>query len=185
MQTLSRSAGSGSVRINTVALGGVCAALAFVLGWQFALDARPCPLCLLQRVAFVMAGVGLLLNVRFGPSSLHYSAVLIAAVAGLALAGAPAFLPAEPGGSGPLLLGLPLHAWAFLAFGALLAYCAVMLALDRKWGDNAIPRPASLAGGLVMWLFLALALAHLALAVLECGPGTCPDRPVAYLWFRS
>jgi len=186
MQTLSRSAGSGSVLVNTFALAGVCAILIFAFAWQFVFDELPCPLCLLQRVAFIMAGVGLLLNVRFGPSSLHYSAVLIAALGGLAASGRQVLLHAAPGdpGYGSPFLGLHFYTWAFIAFAGLLVYCGAMLAIDRKWGDNVIPRPASLFGGLVMWLFLIATLANVVMVVLECGFGACPDNPVSYLWLK-
>ena len=58
----SRNPARGSRVLNALALLGVTTILGLAFAWQFAYDEPPCPLCLLQRVAFMLAGVGLLLN---------------------------------------------------------------------------------------------------------------------------
>jgi disulfide bond formation protein DsbB len=52
--------------LNAAGLLGLSAILAVAFGYQFVLGEIPCPLCLLQRVAFTAAGVGLALNVAVG-----------------------------------------------------------------------------------------------------------------------
>ncbi|WP_050840963.1 disulfide bond formation protein B, partial [Bordetella pertussis] len=141
-----RNPGRGSRIVNTLVLLAVSLLLLSALAWQW-LDAEaPCPLCLLQRAALVLIGVGLLLNVRMGPSPLHYAMVLAPALGGLTAAGWQLLSP-DAGAAAP-----PWQGWAFLLFGAMLVYCTLMLAADRKWGDNALKKPVALPGALVMGL---------------------------------
>jgi disulfide bond formation protein DsbB len=168
--------------LNALALLGVTVALLVAFAWQFLFDELPCPLCLLQRVAFVLAGTGLLLNLRFGASPLHYAMVVAASLGGIAASGRQVLLHMAPGnpGYGSLFLGMHFYSWALFAFVALIAYCAVMLALDRKATDNAMPRRAGVAAALVMWLFFLTSLANAVGTTVECGFGPCPDNPVQY-----
>ena len=41
----------------------------------------PCPLCTLQRAAFIAAGFGLALNLIFGPRPSHYGVMILGAAA--------------------------------------------------------------------------------------------------------
>lgn len=173
-----------SVFLNALALLAISAVLILAFVWQIAYDELPCPLCLLQRVAFIMAGAGLLLNLRFGSSPAHYAMVLIAALGGTAAAGRQILLHMEPGnaGYGPQFLGMHFYSWALLAFVTLLVYCGFMLAIDRKAIDNAMPRRVGIATALVMWLFCLVSLGNTVSTTLECGIGPCPDNPVQYEW---
>lgn len=165
------SPGHGSRQVNALMLFLVCLGLIFSLVWQGMAAGYACPLCTLQRMALVMAGVGLLLNVRLGPSPLHYAMTIAAALAGIAISCWLALLPAEA--NARLLMGLRLHSWTFAMFGVLAAFALLMQTLDRRWGDNAIRRTASLLGTIVMTLFLVAALASAVGAVMDCGVSTC------------
>jgi len=173
-----------SIVLNTLALLGVVGALAFAFAWQFLYNELPCPLCLLQRVAFIMAGVGLLLNVRFGASPLHYAVVLASALGGAAASMRQVLLHIAPGdaGYGMAFLGMHFYTWALVSFVALMVYCTVMLAVDRRQADNPEPRAAGTVAVAVMWLFFAVAAANVLFTTLECGFGACPDDPTEYLW---
>lgn len=179
-----RQPSPASIALNMLALLAITAALVFAFVWQFAFHELPCPLCLLQRVAFMLAGAGLLLNLRFGPSPMHYGMVLAAALGGTAAAGRQVLLHLAPGnpGYGSIVLGLHFYTWALIAFVALIAYCAFMLALDRKAVDSAMPRRVGILGALAMWLFFLVVLANAASTTMECGLGPCPDDPVHYQW---
>ncbi|HEY0295200.1 MAG TPA: disulfide bond formation protein B [Bordetella sp.] len=163
--------GHGSRQFNALLLFLICASLVFSLVWQGLAVDYACPMCALQRVALVLAGVGLLLNVRLGPSPLHYAMTIAAALAGAAISGWLALRPADLGAR--LLFGLHLYSWAFLVFGALVVFSLLMLALDRRWGDNALKCPVSMLGAVVMALFLAAALASAAGTSLDCGVAAC------------
>ena len=135
-----------------------------------------CPLCLLQRGALVLAGMGLLLNVRLGPSPMHYSMVILSSLAGFALAAQQVLMQVVPGAavSTDTLLGLRWPTWSAAGFLALILFSLLMLIVDRKWGDNALKRPVGLPGMIIMGLFLAAVLSGMAGAVLQCGVGACP-----------
>jgi len=163
--------GHGSRQLNALSLFLVCASLIFSLVWQGLAAGYACPMCGLQRVALMLSGVGLLLNIRLGPSPLHYAMTISASLGGAAISGWLALRPADLGAR--LLLGLHLYSWAFLVFAGLVAFSLLMLALDRRWGDNALKRPVSLPGAAVMVLFLVAALASAAGASLDCGVTAC------------
>ena len=48
------------------ALIGLSAVLLVAFYYQLVLGEFPCPLCLLQRVGFIVAGVGVILNLTYG-----------------------------------------------------------------------------------------------------------------------
>ena len=161
----------GSRQINALALILVCVSLVVSLVWQGMSPGYACPMCTMQRMALVLAGMGLLLNVRLGPSPLHYAMTIVAALVGIAFS---AWLALQPAGQGArLLMGLRLHSWAFLVFGVLVVFALLMQTLDRRWGDNALKRTASLLGSMVMALFLIVALASAAGTTMDCGVSAC------------
>ena len=96
----------------------------------------------------MLAGVGLLLNLRLGPSPMHYAMVIAAALGGMLASGRQVLLHIAPGdpGYGTTLLGLHFYTWSFIAFVALIAFCVLMLSADRKWGDSMLKQvPRGLA----------------------------------------
>ena len=69
---------------NAAGAAGIATILMVAFGLQFGLNEPPCPLCNLQRAAFVLCGFGFVLNLRFGIQPLHYGLVLLGALFGLA-----------------------------------------------------------------------------------------------------
>ena len=106
----------GSRILNGLALLGVTGALGVDFFWQFAYGELPCPLCLLQRVALVMAGVGFLLNLRMGPSPMHYAMSIAGALGGMLASGRQVLLHIMPGDPryGEPFMGLHFYTWAFI-----------------------------------------------------------------------
>ena len=168
--------------LGAMAVAGVLV-VAFVL--QVAHNELPCPLCMLQRVAFVLCGFGFLMNLRFGSQPLHYGITLLAALFGLVASGRQVLLHIVPGdaGYGPPLLGLHLYTWTFAFFIATVAGVALLLLLsprepERREGRHALPM-----GGLssfAAWLLILVTLANAAAAFALCGPVECPDNPTSY-----
>lgn len=179
----SRNPARGSRILNGLALLGVSIILCMAFVWQWVYDEPPCPLCLLQRLALVLAGVGFLLNMRLGPSPMHYAMAIAAALGGMAASGRQVLLHIAPGdpGYGTPLLGLHFYTWAFIACTAIIAFCVLMLSADRKWGDSILKKPVSTLGAMVMALFFLVTLANVGGTTLECGLGPCPDNPAGYL----
>lgn len=183
----SRNPARGSRVLNGLALLAVTAILGMAFVWQFVYDELPCPLCLLQRVALILAGVGFLLNMRVGPSPMHYAMSIAASLGGMIAAGRQILLHIAPGdpGYGPPLMGMHFYTWAFIAFFGIIVFSILMQTADRKWGDSMLKKPVSMLGILVMALFFIMALANTASTTLECGFGPCPDDPKSYLLLGS
>jgi glucan phosphoethanolaminetransferase (alkaline phosphatase superfamily) len=112
---------------------------------------------------------------------------IAAALGGMLVSGRQVLLHIAPGdpGYGAPLLGLHFYTWSFIAFVAIIVFCAVMLSADRKWGDSMLKKPVSALGVLVMALFFVATLANVGSTTLECGFGPCPDDPAGYLLLDS
>lgn len=180
LQTASR----GSRRVNALALLAVTLLLFFSLGWQIRLDEYACVTCTLQRAALALAGMGLLLNLRLGPSPLHYAMTIAAALAGGAVSAWQVLRVSEAEAEPSRIFGLQLDSWAFVAYGVLVAFSLLMLMIDRKWGDNVLKRPVALPGAIVMALFLLAVLCSAAGPVLDCGVSACIPSPQAMAAMR-
>ncbi|WP_200797213.1 disulfide bond formation protein B [Microbulbifer donghaiensis] len=169
--------------LDCLALLGVSAVLWLAFVWQLRLHELPCPLCLLQRVAFAMVGVALLMNLRFGIRPLHYGIAVLSALAGTVSAGRQVLLHIAPGdtGFGSPFLGLHLYTWALLAFLLLLVYCGLVLLSDTV-DSEARPRKLSTLARIAAVAFLSILMINLVSTTVECGFGPCPDNPTDYKW---
>jgi disulfide bond formation protein DsbB len=176
-----------SLRLNALGLLAICAVLLVAFVDQLVLDDLPCPLCILQRAGFVVAGFGLALNLRFGPRASHYAIMIIGAVAGGTVAGRQVLLHILPGSGsyGSALFGLHFYTWAFIVFALIVLGTAVMLLFDGPFAPSeyATKRLAGLSL-IACALFMLLALGNGISTVLECAGGLCPDSPTRYLLLR-
>lgn len=168
--------------LNALGLIAICAVLLVAFYDQFVGGELPCPLCILQRAGFVGVGVGLALNLKFGPRPSHYALAILSAMAGGAVAARQVLLHIVPGTGtfGAPFLGLHFYSWALLLFIVIIAGCALLLLFDRQF--EPAPRLYKL-GGLGLFAFALIALLVLGngvSTVLECGGGLCPDDPVGY-----
>ena len=172
--------------LDTLALFALSGVLLVAFYYQIVLAELPCPLCALQRVGFIVAGTGLILNLRVGYSPAHYGLVLLTAVVAGSASLRQIALHIVPGTGhyGSALFGMHFYTWAFVGYGALVVYVGVLLLLlgSRSPARERVPSPRPLAA-LACWLFLAMAAANVAAFLLECGFGPCPDNPVGYLWW--
>ena len=66
-----------AITLNAIGLYAISAVLLAAFAFQLVLDELPCPLCLLQRVGFVIVAVGPILTIRYGPRPSHYSYCVI------------------------------------------------------------------------------------------------------------
>jgi disulfide bond formation protein DsbB len=174
---------SHAVMLNALALYGVALVLAAAFAAQLWLGELPCPLCLLQRIAFALLAIGPMLNVRFGPRPSHYAWSLLAAAAGATVAMRQILLHVMPGdpGFGSALLGYHYYTWAFIGFAAAIILIAAMLLFDRQFADwETTPTPAGAFARIAVWLVIALTALNVVSTLLECGFAACPDSPVEY-----
>nr|WP_307062032.1 disulfide bond formation protein B [Ancylobacter vacuolatus] len=172
-----------SRQLNALGLIAVGVVLLFAFFDQLVGGELPCPLCILQRAGFVGVGVGLALNVKFGPRPSHYALAILSAMAGGAVAARQVLLHIVPGTGtfGAPFGGLHFYSWALALFIVIIAGCALLLLFDRQFAPAA--RIHTL-GGLTLVAFALIALLALSngvSTVLECGGGLCPDDPVNYL----
>jgi len=169
---------------DSLALFALSGLLVVAFYYQIVLSELPCPLCALQRVGFIVAGVGLILNLRVGYSPAHYGLVLLTAVAAGSASLRQIALHIVPGTGhyGSAMFGLHFYTWAFVGYGALVVYVGVMLLLEARAPARDRVPPAGLFAAFASWLFVAVAAANVASFLLECGFGPCPDNPTGYMW---
>lgn len=170
---------------NLLALLGICGSLVMAFAYQIILNEIPCPLCQLQRVALILAGIGMMMNIRFGPSSTHYALIIFSALGGMTASGRQVLLHIAPGdaGYGSPLWGLHFYTWGLIAFEMMLIFTAVMLCIDRNHMQLNQQRinPSTMTI-LVIMFFLILVAANMVSSVMVCQFGPCPDDPTSYLW---
>src|SRR4029453_4164597 len=168
---------------DTLALYAISAVLTVAFYYQFVLGELPCPLCALQGVGFVIAGVALMLNLRSGYSPAHYGLAILTSIAAGSASLRQISLHIIPGtGSyGSALFGMHFYTWAFVGYGALLVYVGAMLIVAPTGRVERPNRPSAFELG-AFALFVALAATNVLAFLLECGFGSCPDDPTGYLW---
>lgn len=120
--------------LNFLDIIGICAVLIFAFYIQIFWHEEPCPLCNLQRLAWIGVAIGILLNLRFGISSRHYSLSLLSALIGAGVALRQVTLHIVPGeaGFGAPIFGLHLYTLSFMGFIVSLFYLALLM----FFGDN-------------------------------------------------
>jgi disulfide bond formation protein DsbB len=171
-----------SLRLNAIGLLAISAVLLFALGDQLLYKDLPCPLCILQRLGFLLAGFGLALNLRFGPRPSHYGLTIIGAMFGGVVSVRQVLLHIVPGSGayGDAFLELHFYTWALILFTLVVLGTACMLLFDRQFEQ---PPQSQRLAGISRFAFALIAILALGNAVstgLECGIGLCPDNPVDY-----
>ena len=184
----SRSRTAMQRTLDTLALYGICAVLGVAFYYQFGLGELPCPLCALQRVGFVVAGVG-----ADAQPARRLLACALRARAAVGRRGgqrvvAPDLAARDPGHR-PLRLGavrlslLHLGVRGLRRAGRLRRRNADDRAQRRR--ARARAHPPARRRKLACWMFMLLAAANAAAFLRECGLGPCPDNPTGYLWWPA
>lgn len=173
---------------NTLGAAGLAFVLVLAFAFQFALHELPCPLCILQRIAFALCGLGFVLNLRFGVQPNHYGLILLSALFGLAVSGRQILLHIVPGtGSyGSAILGLHFYSWAFILFLLIIGGVAVLLMLSGS-GRFDYSRSDALAAArfvglprLMAYVLTVMVFASAVATFAQCGPIECADDPKSY-----
>ena len=170
---------------NQLALIAIIGILSYAFVGQIYFGELPCPLCLMQRMGFVIIGLALVMNIRCGAYSAHYGWGIIGGLVGMMVSLRQVLLHALPGdpGFGATFLELHFYTWAFIGYLGLTAGLAILLMLP-----NRDVRSRSLFANALVILFIVIVFANLASTLLECGIGPCTDDPVKYeglIWLRS
>jgi len=170
---------------NQLALAAIVGMLSYAFFDQLIFGELPCPLCLMQRMGFVLIGFALVLNIRFGAHATHYGLGIIGGLVGMMISLRQILLHILPGdaGFGATFLGLHFYTWAFVAYLGLIAGFAILLMLPNRDVRSRTP-----IANILVILFILLVFANLVSTLLECGLGPCADDPVKYegwLWLRA
>jgi len=170
---------------NQLVLAAIIGMLSYAFFDQLYFGELPCPLCLMQRIGFVIIGFVLVLNIRCGAHITHYGWGIIGGLVGMTVSLRQVLLHILPGdkGFGTTFLELHFYTWAFVGYLGLIAALAILLMLPNREVRSRSP----FANALVI-LFIFIVFANLASTLLECGLGPCADDPVKYegwLWLRT
>lgn len=152
--------------IATCQVAVVCVTLLGSLTYQFALHDLPCPLCVVQRLAFLLACVGPIgiicarLPHERTPEfqARGFALCILASIVGVAASGRQILLHIVPpdAGYGPPVLGLHLYSWALIVFLCLIASSAVGL----LWvNEKALQLPAATKVAALLAVGLGIAIA--------------------------
>jgi len=170
-----------------------CAVLLAAMSVQLFGHESPCPLCMLQRYAMILATIGPMWIVadalRGQLSRLRYVAGLglsiIASVAGGIESTRQILLhiasKTDPG-YGSAVVGLHLYTWALITFVVVIVFCGALLLLSPTVAAVA-PQShgARLVARGVLWLFLGVILVNVVLIILLEGfSWVLPDNPTSY-----
>jgi len=170
--------------LNLLGLLGITAVQVAAYAFQFAEGELPCPLCLLQSVAFAMVAFGFLLNVTHGGQPAHYGIILLSALFGASVSGRQILLHIVPGSGacGSAILDLHFYTWAFLLFVVTILATATLLLLhvgEAEVGPSQSTPPAPFLS-LVVIAAIVVTAANAVTTFIQCGPIECPDNPVSY-----
>lgn len=177
-------------RLNAIGLAGCSAILLVAFGYQVVGGELPCPLCILQRAAFVAAGMGFAMNICLGARPAHYAIAILGAVAGFGIAARQTLLHIAPGTGvyGSALFGLHFYVWSLIAFAGMIVAAAILCLFETQFSDrdaNSGSRRIEAIGLGSVLLFLAITLANAGSTLAECGGGLCPDNPTRYEFLDS
>ena len=174
---------------NAWVLLGVLGA-AFVA--QFAAGEPPCPLCVMQRVAMMLAAIGpchILIAASRGPLEardvgIGSGILVLGSLLGAAISVRQVLLhilPGDPGFGAPVM-GYHLYTWALIAFACNIGAAGVQL-VGLAWLRPEVgvrsPLAAITTGALALML-----VANILSVIAEAGfAWKLPDNPVRYLLF--
>lgn len=170
--------------LNSLGLLGICGVLTMAYVLQWTLNELPCPLCMLQRVAFTAVAFGLLLNSRYGIRASHHGIVILSAMFGMAVSGRQMLLHIVPGSGayGTVLLGLHFYSWAFVLFTVIVIGTAGLLLAEPEERPTQSRVQAWLAH-VAVYIAIALTFGNALTTFVQCGPVECADNPTYYWLF--
>ncbi|KWB77688.1 hypothetical protein WL40_33190 [Burkholderia ubonensis] len=174
--------------IDLLALYGVNAVLLVAFYFQLVHGELPCSLCNLQRVAFVLFGAGLLLNLwGENPSPTNYALSAIGALVGSLIGLTQMFLHVLPGTPpyGGAILGMHMYTASYVALTASIIYCVLMLAFQARLQMINVGTPSSDSRRppivkLAVVLFAVLVVGNLVSVFIETGFHSLYSDPQHY-----
>lgn len=171
--------------LSVLAILGVSVLLILALVLQFFFNELPCPLCLLQRIGFLVVAIGFVLNLQEGLRPSHYSMVLLGGLftAFVALRQIVLHILPGTGGYGTTILGFHLYTWSFILAMLVVIMTAVLQGFDTQYAEPSVKskRLQQVTPWLV-GLVWSLAVINFVSTIAECGLTICPDNPRHYVY---
>lgn len=165
---------------NALGLLGIIFVLGFALADQFLFHDLPCPLCLLQRLGFILSGMCFMANLRWGASPLVYGLLILSVLFTNAAAVRQILLHITPddAGYGNQFLGLHFYTWALVASLGILLYASLLLCIHQTRVSSFEPHPKWVSA--LCLAFMGIILVCLISTTLQCGLGPCDPDPTHY-----
>jgi hypothetical protein len=175
-----------------VEVAGICGVLIGAFFVQFVEKELPCPLCMLQRMAMMLAAMGpfhLLGRIRSTGSigvdtmARAYGMSILAAVLGLVMSSRQVLLHILPGdpGYGSTVFGMHLYSWGVVVFLAVLVVSGLTMIMARQLHIEKCPHPDSIATRILSWIFIVVIGANVVATFVESGfHPFLPDNPTTY-----
>ncbi len=180
---------------HIVAVGYAFVILA-AIATQFIESELPCPLCVLQRMAMILVGIGAIWMVgqarkgtlTLGAYARSYGLMILSALLGALMSTRQIELHILPGesGYGEAVLGFHLYTWALITFVIAILYSAIMLVFLKPTLPVAPSGNGSLwLSRILVWIFIAIIIANVVLVFAEEGfAWYLPDDPTGYRLFH-
>ena len=179
---------------NAMNAWGLLLVLAAAFGEQLLTGEPPCPLCVMQRIAMMLATLGpayvLMAAERQALTARHVAVgagiSTVASLLGAAISVRQILLhilPGDPGFGAPVF-GYHLYTWAAVAFACNLLAAGLQL-VGLEWFETAPVRLPTLARLTVLAIGFML-MANIVSVVAEAGfTWKLPDNPTGYLLFGN
>lgn len=170
----------------------VCGVLLGSLGYQFGVGELPCPLCVAQRLSFLLACVGPVGILRkagqagggSGFQARGFALCILASALGMLVSSRQVLLHIVPpdAGYGPPVMGLHLYTWALIVFLCLILSSAVGL---LGVSEEATPLPRMATNGICGLILLIATVIAVATFAMQGVHEFLPESPKQYLLFHS
>lgn len=187
---------------------GYWAMVAFMVGYigvlsgamfyfQFGMGELPCPLCISQRMAMILASFGPLYiiiralrrDLTFASYQTGLGFTVLGSILGVAMSIRQILLHIAPGdtGYGDAVFGLHLYTWAAISFFVCIAFVGLFLLFGNTFVPVApVHRVGRVWTYIVIGLFLFTIAANLVVVFAEEGFNWyLPDNPTSYLLFGN
>jgi len=173
---------------NIVGLCGILLVVCTTLSIQFIYHDLPCPLCLLQRLAFFGMALGFIMNLRFNFRASHYTIILLSGFLASFIALRQIVLHIIPGtGSyGAAIFGMHLYTWSYVGSIMTMVLTAILLSFDRQYQsiNGNVNQEGNGWRKLTQFLFVVFMLVLLVNTIstfLLCGfKMMCAEDPITY-----
>lgn len=173
-------------------VAGICGVLIGAFFVQFVEKELPCPLCMLQRMAMMLAAMGpfYLLGRLQSKGSIGvdtmaraYGMSIIAATLGLVMSSRQVLLHILPGdpGYGSKVFGMHLYSWGVVVFLVVILVSGATMILARQMHIENSPHRSSIATRILSAIFIAVIGANVIATFVESGfHPFLPDNPTGY-----